>query len=230
MLPDRPEVRRSLDALTAGELLSVDEVPAPVQPLLQQPPAPLTGKVLVTGFGHANGARMVRHLRSLAQDAGLTLGAHQPDVVVLAGLGEPKRDELDPWVAAGTPHLLVRPVEGRMVVGPFVAPGLTACVRCTDALRAENDPSWPLLVEQYAACASRDRRDGSTEPVDPILTELACAWALGDVTEYLRGGTPTTWSRTLRLGPTVADLEAVDWLRHPACGCSWDSLDRVLAD
>ena len=40
-------------------------------------------------------------------------------------------------------------------IGPFVVPGETACLRCVDAHCTDADPSWPLLVRQYAAASSR---------------------------------------------------------------------------
>ena len=60
--------------------------------------------------------------------------------------------------ATGSPHLLVRLTEGRAVVGPFVVPGATACLRCLDAHCTDADPSWPLLVRQYATASSRRPR------------------------------------------------------------------------
>jgi bacteriocin biosynthesis cyclodehydratase domain-containing protein len=124
-------------------------------------------------------------------------------------------------VQLGTPHVLVRLVEGYAVVGPFVAPGRTACLRCGDAAATDLDPSWPLLVEQYSSLSARDRRDGATEPVDPALAALAGAWALRDVASYLQGHRPSTWSTTLTLDPLLADVRTETWLRHPACGCTW---------
>ena len=76
-----------------------------------------------------------------------------PDCGVLVGVGEPDRELLDAWTRAGTPYLLVRLTEGRAVVGPFVVPGTTACLRCLDAHHTDADPAWPLLVRQYAAAS-----------------------------------------------------------------------------
>ncbi len=221
VLPETPQTVRALDGLLRGELGSEAEVPEPVRPVLRRPDRKVAGKVAVVGFGHPCGEALVTRLRSSLVEAGWSLGRSAPDVSVLAGVGEPPRELVDPWAQAGTPHLLVRLVEGDALVGPFVAPGRTACLRCVDAATADEDPAWPLLVHQYAALSARDRRDGVAEPLEPAMADLACAWAVRDVTAYLYGHRPSTWSATLRLDPLLHDIAATEWLRHPECGCAW---------
>jgi bacteriocin biosynthesis cyclodehydratase domain-containing protein len=46
------------------------------------------------------------------------------------------------------PHLPIVLAGSRAVVGPFVRPGLTACLACVEARRAETDPSWPAIAAQ----------------------------------------------------------------------------------
>jgi bacteriocin biosynthesis cyclodehydratase domain-containing protein len=220
VVPDTEPVRRALHLLTRGELISEADVPLQVRPLLTTS-AKTRGKVAVVGFGHPSGEPHLARLRSLITASGLTIGRSMADVVVLAGVGEPCRDLVDHWTQQGVPHVLVRLVEGYAVVGPFVAPGRTACLRCLDATATDEDPSWPLLLEQYSSLSRRDRRDGATEPVDPLLAELAGAWAARDVASYLLGHRPSTWSSTVRLDPLLQDIRTEAWLRHPACGCTW---------
>ena len=175
-------------------------------------------------FGHAEGAGLRRDLVAVLREAGLRelRGRSAPDCGVLVGVGEPHREQLDAWTRAGTPYLLVRLTEGRAVVGPFVVPGRTACLRCIDAHHTDADPAWPLLVRQYAAASARDRADGAPEPVDPLLARLALAWAARDLAAYVDGGRPSTWSTTVTLHPRPDEVESQAWLRHPACSCSWD--------
>jgi bacteriocin biosynthesis cyclodehydratase domain-containing protein len=144
-----------------------------------------------------------------------------PHCGVLLGVGEPDRELVDGWTRSGTPHLLVRLTEGRAVIGPFVVPGETACLRCVDAHCTDADPSWPLLVRQYSAASAADRSDGAPEPVDPLLAALALAWAARDLASYVDGLRPSTWSATVTVHPQLSRLETRPWLRHPACGCSW---------
>jgi bacteriocin biosynthesis cyclodehydratase domain-containing protein len=177
----------------------------------------------VVGFGSPE-PRLRERLVGLLGEAGLTerRGRATPDCGVLVGLGEPDRERLDAWTRADRPHLLLRFTEGRAVVGPFVVPGRTACLRCLDAHHADADPAWPLLVRQYAAASARDRADGAPEPLDPLLAAQALAWAARDVTAYADGGRPSTWSATVTLHPRPDEVETRAWLRHPACACSWD--------
>jgi len=181
-------------------------------------------------FGHPAGHDLRARFLALTAAAGIREAAPRrqspPDCGVLIGVGEPDRDVLDPWTRAGTPYVLVRLAEGRAVVGPFVVPGRTACLRCVDAHCTDADPAWPLLVRQYASLSSRDREDGATEPVDPLLATLALAWAARDVASYVDGAQPSSWSATVTVHPGLSRLETSQWLRHPGCGCSWDCLDR----
>jgi len=207
--------------LVCGEFTSRSQVPAQLLPLLESPPVPPEGKVGIAGFGHPSGSTLLPRLRSMVRDAGLVVGRTVMDVVVVAGVGEPERELVDRWAQSGTPHVLVRLVERHAVVGPFVAPGRTACLRCLDATATDDDPAWPLLVQQYASLSARDRPDGAGEPVDLVLAELACAWAVRDVASYLHRHRPSTWSTTVRIDPLLQEIGTTEWLRHPACGCTW---------
>ena len=171
-------------------------------------------------------AALAEELRVLCRRSALRVGdrlpggprAHRPPVVrVLVCVGEPDRRLLDPWTE---PHLLVRFVEGDGVVGPFVEPGTTACVRCADAHLTSQDPAWPLLVEQYARFGDTDRADGVPEPVDAALAAVCLAWAVRDLTTYLEGGRPSSSGRSLRIPPSLVEVEAQDWPRRPDCGCT----------
>jgi bacteriocin biosynthesis cyclodehydratase domain-containing protein len=183
-------------------------------------------RTAVRGFGPGSDV-LGQDLSRLLARAGLAgdpaaPDRRQPDVGLLVGVGEPHREELDDWVRSGVPHLLLRLTEGRAVLGPFVAPGRTACVRCIDAHRTDVDDSWPLLVRQYAAATAQPRPDGVPEPVDPLLAALAVAWVARDLATYVEGGRPATWSATLTLEPDLSELHSQAWLRHPGCCCSWD--------
>jgi bacteriocin biosynthesis cyclodehydratase domain-containing protein len=188
-------------------------------------------RVTVVGFGHPDGAALAPALEELLARSGVRpqrLRSPSPGtrrrtrlVATLVGVGEPDRELADDWLRTGTPYVVVRLTEGRAVVGPFVVPGRTACLRCIDAHHTDVDPEWPLLVRQYGAASSRDRADGVPEPLDPALAAVALGWAARDVATYVDGGRPTTWSSTLLLDPQLASLETRSWLRHPECGCCW---------
>ena len=189
--------------------------------------------VRVVTFGHPVSASLGLELVDLCARTGLRVHGparpgprprtKRPDIAVVAlvGVGEPSREELDGHLRDGAPHLLVRLVEGRAVVGPFVVPGHTPCLRCTDAHLTDADPSWPLLVEQYARAVRSDREDGVPEPVDAALASLALAWAARDLATYAEGGAPTTLASTIELAPRLGTVETRHWSPHPRCGCSW---------
>lgn len=147
--------------------------------------------------------------------------AGPPEMAALVGVGEPRRDLADAWMREGVPHVLVRLTEGSATVGPFVVPGRTACLRCLDAHHTDADPSWPLLVAQYASLRGRDRADGVPEPVDSSIATVALAWAARDLTSYAENRRPSTWSTTIRFDPHLTSIETRAWLRHPECGCAW---------
>ncbi len=147
-----------------------------------------------------------------------------PAARLLARLGEPRRDLLDPWMRSGEPHLLLRLVEGGLTVGPFVEAGLTACCRCVDAHLSERDPRRPLVVEQYADPTGARL---VPEPVSPSLLALGWALATHDLVTYVEGGEPATWSATISIDRDLA-VQRVRWARHACCGCGWaDQWDVV---
>jgi bacteriocin biosynthesis cyclodehydratase domain-containing protein len=149
-----------------------------------------------------------------------------PSAALVLSIGEVDRAELDPLLRGNLTHLVVRLVEGSVVLGPLVVPGSTACVRCIDAHTAIDDPHWPALAARHASGGS-DRHDGVAEPVDSALATLAVAWAVRDLVSHVEGSRPATWSTTVRLAPALASITETQWLRHPACGCVWLSDDAV---
>jgi bacteriocin biosynthesis cyclodehydratase domain-containing protein len=146
------------------------------------------------------------------------------DAVLLGGVGELDRDRLDPLVRDGTSHLVVRLVDGAALLGPFVVPGVTACLRCIDAQRSITDPDLVPVTSRYVRATSRARADGVPDLTDPVLGALAAAWAVRDVVAHLDGRRPATWSRTVFLDPDPSVRVEEDWSRHPECGCCWSAL------
>jgi hypothetical protein len=155
-------------------------------------------------------------LAPLLGDAGIVnTTAPDPSAVLVVAEGEVARGALDPLVRDGVPHLVVTASSGSIAVGPFVVPGITACVRCVDAHRGEHDPRRPLVVEQVATSPPLVE----VRP-DAALRAMALGWAVRDLVAFLDGARPSTWSTTVTLGAAAAPL-ARAWLRHPHCGCSW---------
>ncbi|HEX5087178.1 MAG TPA: TOMM precursor leader peptide-binding protein [Nocardioides sp.] len=159
---------------------------------------------------------VLSELAELVEAAGLRLSpaSSRATAALLWTEGEPSRDRVDGWVRSGTPHLVVREGAGGVVVGPYVVPGHTACLRCVDAHLGEHDPRRALVVEQLA----------TTPPLrpavpDPVQRALAVAWAVHDLAAAVDGDPPSTWSATVALAalPPVVTT----YRRHLHCGCAW---------
>jgi hypothetical protein len=181
-------------------------------------------QVDVVAYGHPMGALLAADVSRLLAQSGIVQPPTAPSgrlLKVLIGVGELRRELVDPFVRSEVPHLVVRLVEGSALVGPFVVPGETACLRCVDAYLTERDPAWPLLVEQHARASEHDRPDGIPEPVDATLAAVAVGWAARDAATYAEGARPSTWSTTIRLPPRLDDVDVQAWPAHPHCGCAW---------
>lgn len=158
----------------------------------------------------------------LLRECGVGVGsAEAADVWLVVSDDVSPRAPVDRLVQQGVPHLLVGPGPRSVLLGPFVLPGVTACLRCLDAHRSADDPHRALVVEQVAARPGLPHRD-------PALLALALAWAVRDLLRFVEGDEPSTWSTTVELGPLAVPAPRA-WTRHPHCGCSWDDtlLDRV---
>jgi len=129
----------------------------------------------------------------------------------------PDEELLDELVRTSEPHLVVTVVAGRITLGPFVSPGLTVCSRCVTAHRCDRDPGHASVRDQLAAAPE------DLVPADPLLVQLAAAWAVRDLVSYVEGDRPATWSSTIAVDPGLG-LDRQRWLRHPGCGCSWGDM------
>jgi hypothetical protein len=225
VLPDSRAVRLLLVELAHGSPLStLDAATAPVLDELVR-----AGLLVSTDDEAARRGRRSRSrvhldvpptvlpaaLRSLGE-AGLhlALGSTPATVALVWSEGEVARDRLDDWMRSSTPHLVVRETLDGPVLGPYVVPGATACLRCVDAHAGEHDPRRALVVEQLA----------TTDPLrplapDPALRALALAWAVRDLGTAAEGGVPATWSSTVELGELPPAATA--YRRHLHCGCAW---------
>jgi hypothetical protein len=135
------------------------------------------------------------------------------DVVVLARSWAAS----DPVAAAvhrsGVPHL-VATVRGETgIIGPFVVPGATSCLRCADLHRRDVDPRWPALAAQLTATEAP--ASGST-----VTCLLTAATAAVQVLAYLDGrAAPTTMDATIELRPPELVPRLRGWPTHGECAC-----------
>ena len=155
-----------------------------------------------------------------ASDVAITSSNADADVVLVLSAGELDRDLLDPLIRRRASHLVVRLVDGDAILGPFVVPGATACLRCIDAHHMVHDPDHVAVTTRYVQATDHARPDGIPD-LDPGLASVALSWAVRDLVAHLRGREPSTWSRTVHLGAEPVRRHEHTWLRHPKCGCSW---------
>jgi hypothetical protein len=108
------------------------------------------------------------------------------------------------------PHLYLRPSQGGAVVGPFVRPAATPCLRCIDLTRRDADPAWATMLPQL--CRTR-------MPVTPLLAAWAAVTAITQIVAVWTGQLPSTLSGTVELTPQQAEPRFRRWPAHPQCGC-----------
>ena len=242
-LPDTAATRRALAALARGETPNDREgrrLLAVLDPVLRE-----SGTLVQPGLPDAEMAALsLLHPRSamarlaarrrtkvrvsgvlgtdprpLLASTGLGTGTAAASTVTLVlSAGEPDRGALDPLLRERQPYLLLRAVEGELVLGPFVDPGRTACLRCLDAHHAERDPAYPVLVSRAARVI---QSSDNAEPLDTALATIALGWAVRDLVRYAEGDPVSTWSATVRFGPDETNLAPTTWPPHPGCGCGW---------
>lgn len=128
------------------------------------------------------------------------------------------RIECDRVLAAGLlradqPHLFLRAGGGGVVVGPFVAPGRTACLHCTDLARRDADPAWPTLLPQLLRARA---------PLSAAQVGWGGSVAATQALAFLHGAAPETYGATIELSTADHLTRWRSWPMHPSCGCGWD--------
>ncbi|CCQ17046.1 putative uncharacterized protein [Rhodococcus sp. AW25M09] len=137
------------------------------------------------------------------------------DIVVLADdlVAEPRL--VTDLVRLRIPHLQVRLRDGKGLVGPFVLPGRTSCLRCADLTRCDFEPEWPHLSAQLL---------GTVGQASSATVLATAAFAFAQL-ESLIGRTdaalPETADCTMELNfaATGTTVHRRLWSKHPHCDC-----------
>ena len=111
------------------------------------------------------------------------------------------------WLRADRAHLAIVFGERSALVGPVVRPGVTACLRCRDLHRCDEDAAWPAVATQLLgrpAAAATDAR----LVADALATGLAA----------LAGGRGDGVETAVRIELDGA-RSSVPLVPHPECGC-----------
>ncbi len=139
--------------------------------------------------------------------------AVQPDLVVLAQVSDPGPAAV--LVRERIPHLAVTAAEAVGVVGPLVSPGRSACLRCLDLARAEQDPAWPLILAQVSGARPEP------QACDTVLAAAAGALAAAQVLLFIDTGRPgqAVTNGTLELAVPDWQWRRRTWRPEPRCTC-----------
>ncbi len=139
----------------------------------------------------------------------------EADVLVVASDWPPDRSTADTAMHSGLPHLWAYVCDLVGVVGPFVEPGRSACLRCLDAAHREVDPAWPTVVE------SASRRRLAVPACDRSLSAVVAAHAVQQVALWACGERPETLQSVLEIPHGLGPIRALGHEPHPHCGCGW---------
>lgn len=144
-----------------------------------------------------------------------------PDVVVFTE-GHPSPYQTDELLRRDVAHLLAVVKEARGVVGPFVLPGRTACLRCQDLHRTDRDPAWPQVCAQLTQ--PRPVRPPGPAACDVALAAVVAGMAAVHVVGWIdsgRSGRPPSLAGTVEVELPTGSVRRRTWHPHPACGCQW---------
>ncbi len=132
------------------------------------------------------------------------LDGAMPLIVVADRLVDPRRAAA--LMAADITHLPIELAGDRVIVGPLVVPGATACLACLHAHRTDADPHWPLVASQLLG---RER-----VATDAGLVLEAAVLAARLLRAASRGAQPATPPRaTVSVTLSSADVRRV-WRAH----------------
>lgn len=150
---------------------------------------------------------------------GYATRAERPDTAPLAVVltGEATTDPRirGTLMRGRVPHVVATVRETTGIVGTFVLPGQSACLRCLDLHRADRDPGWPLVAAQLAA-GSRS----VVEACDTVLATSVACWVSREVLAFLDGiARPATVNGSLELSLADWRWRRRTWTPHPSCGC-----------
>ncbi|WP_020662286.1 TOMM precursor leader peptide-binding protein [Amycolatopsis benzoatilytica] len=135
-----------------------------------------------------------------------------PDLVLLTDTLVPPPEDVAKLAEAGIPHLPVQVREGTGIVGPFVEPGRSACLRCCDLHRTDSDPAWPRIATQLV---------GQIPRPDLGAVQACASLAVAQAMRVLSPSEtrPPAWNTTLEIDTFDGQLRRQYWEPHPECGC-----------
>lgn len=134
------------------------------------------------------------------------------DIVVLADDLVPDPLVLDALARSGTPHIYLACRDGRVVVGPTVVPGASACLHCADLYRADRNELWPVMSAQLLF----------TSGWAPIPSRVsAVALVLAELNTMRRSGPESmlTYGHSVEISVEEGLWRRRKWQPHERCHC-----------
>lgn len=176
-----------------------------------------------TGATRSQAAHAAIHRASGAVRTNALPASARADVAVLAPAGALAPEVAETLMRSGTPHLLAAVRETTGIVGPFVVPGTTACLRCLDLHRSDRDPAWPLIAAQLATEGRRPAVNACDVVLATLVASVAALQVLTaiDSVAHPRAKAPATHDGTLEITLPDWRIRRRGWFAHPACGCRW---------
>ena len=161
-------------------------------------------------------------LRATSPTIRTTLPANRqhPDLAVLAPAGDPHPALAEALHAAAVPHLPAEVHETTGVLGPFVMPGRTSCLRCRDLHRTGRDPGWP----RAAAPLSRPTPGAEQRACDVLLATQTAVLTAMNVLAHIEGEPLPTAGATYEISLPFLTQVRRERPVHPECGCSADRI------
>ncbi|MQA80061.1 MAG: thiamine biosynthesis protein ThiF [Streptosporangiales bacterium] len=153
-------------------------------------------------------------LASYAAEAGPPAG--QLVAVVLTGAAATDPRVRDGLARERVPHLVAAVRETTGLVGAFVLPGRSACLRCLDLHRTDRDPGWPVVAAQLAAATPT-----TIDACDTVLATAVACWAAHEVLALIdESRRPLTVNGSLELSMNDWRWRRRTWSPHPDCACT----------
>ncbi len=219
-----------LIARSAGaDPAAADALVARLEPVLARETddahAPARDAIVVLDGTGPTAARILGLLREAGVDARSGLHADDPavdDAAVAIVVGSyavaPHRHQR--WLRRDIPHLAVVFGDAGATVGPLVLPGETACLRCLDLHRRDQDPAWPALAAQLHTRPA----PGESEMVCGAVASAAATVVLAVLDGRTRPGDSATeppcgTATASRYDAGTARWSDFGWEPHPECGC-----------
>ena len=151
------------------------------------------------------------------------LDGQPPERFIKVHVGALDSQLISQWMAAEQEHLLVSPPDGgKLLIGPFVNPGKTPCIRCRDiTLRNSHSESSQSLAHVIGEKFTIGGK--SIENEVPVFVAHYCAGLIASfILQRIDQDTCDLTGAFVEVDSlNLASSAPIPIDRNPACGCNW---------